>query len=719
MASEESSAPDPRASVLDSIRARTGRSPRVHLHEEGSGANRGPVIDPTSDERTALPRGRASYQILGEIARGGMGVVLRGQDTDLGRDVALKVLSKELAEDEGALQRFIEEAQIGGQLQHPGIVPVYELGLMGDRRPYFTMKLVKGKTLAGLLSARSTPEEDRARLLDVFESVCQTIAYAHSRGVIHRDLKPSNVMVGAFGEVQVVDWGLAKVLPRGGTADEERAQRDRSNLTVLDTVRSGSGSSHSVAGSVMGTPAYMPPEQATGNVEKLDERSDVFALGAILCEILTGLPPYAGEFAQALQDAAGAHLDEAHRRLDASGAAPALVALAKQCMTPAQGVRPADAGRVARGIREYAESREHRAREAEVRAAVERRSKRVWTALAAGVLLLGVGGTSYKARLDGERLEERLRVQGEVTEARLEATSLRQAALRSGADEDWERAESAARRALAVASANDAAARDELSGFVEEVVAEREVLRLERERTRARAEALDLLQQALDTNLGFGGRLERLDLEQSFAHAFAILGVDPLGTTPSEAAERLRAAGIEPGSEAGLLVGGVLDDWGVHQVREERWSRLLKLAQHVDPDPFRDRLRNVLLANDREELFALARSPEARHASPTTTMLLATAAGLNDAPELLDDIIEPARENHPGDFRMNGILGLFQVYRGAPLEEALREEAYLFQQLIRTSDAQQKMRRFLDVGGQTAEGEREVDELVRQLSEER
>ena len=243
---ERDSSPPPRRrpsldvppSVLSVLSARIGEAPRVSLREEPSQAGSAPLIDPASSERASLPEGRGSYQILGEIARGGMGVVLRGHDTDLGRDVALKVLNRELADRPEVVQRFVEEAQIGGQLQHPGIVPVYELGLMADDRPYFTMKLVKGRTLAMLLAERESVTSDRRRLVDVFESICQTVAYAHSRSVIHRDLKPANIMVGAFGEVQVVDWGLAKVLARGGKADEKRAKAMHSQLTVLETVRS-------------------------------------------------------------------------------------------------------------------------------------------------------------------------------------------------------------------------------------------------------------------------------------------------------------------------------------------------------------------------------------------------------------------------------------------------------------------------------------------------
>src|SRR3954465_10839637 len=146
-----------------------------------------------------------------------------------------------------------------------------------------------------MLEARQDPADDRPRFLSIFEAVARTVAYAHARGVIHRDLKPSNVMVGAFGEVQVMDWGLAKVLPRGGAVDDASAGRTDAHETVIATARSGGDDSDlSRAGSVLGTPAYMAPEQARGEVGRLDERCDVFALGSILCEILTGEPAFTG-----------------------------------------------------------------------------------------------------------------------------------------------------------------------------------------------------------------------------------------------------------------------------------------------------------------------------------------------------------------------------------------------------------------------------------------
>ena len=154
-----------------------------------------------------------------------MGVVLRASDPDFGRTLAVKVLLEHRRGDEATVRRFLDEARLCGQLQHPGIPPVHEMGTLPDGRPYFAMKLVKGETLAALLDRRTSPANDLPGFLAIFEQVCQTVAYAHSRGVMHRDLKPSNVMVGAFGEVQVMDWGLAKLLAQpsdasGSTAPE-------------------------------------------------------------------------------------------------------------------------------------------------------------------------------------------------------------------------------------------------------------------------------------------------------------------------------------------------------------------------------------------------------------------------------------------------------------------------------------------------------------------
>ncbi|MHC4589995.1 MAG: serine/threonine-protein kinase, partial [Planctomycetota bacterium] len=393
-------------SVLAEIEGRLGTETRVFLRGEGEPGD-APRTDRSAEDR---PGGGARYERLDEIARGGMGVIIRSHDNDLGRDVAMKVLQSRHADNEAMVRRFVEEAQIAGQLQHPGVLTVYELGLQPDRRPYFTMRLIKGRTLAELLDERSLPDQDRRRFRTIFERTCQTMAYAHARGVIHRDLKPANVMVGNFGEVQVVDWGLAKLLPRDGddAATDGRSARE----TEIRLPQSGLQGKHSIAGSVMGTPAYMPPEQARGEVDQLDERADVFALGAILCEMLTGEAPYPGDAAEALDDAREGRLDAAWTRLGACGADDELVALARSCLAPRRGDRLRDAGVVAKRFTAYLASADKRARalelaaaEAGARAVEERRRHRLTLTWAAVLLAAVIVGGSAILWSQNQRLQ--------------------------------------------------------------------------------------------------------------------------------------------------------------------------------------------------------------------------------------------------------------------------------------------------------------------------
>ena len=334
------------------------------------------VVKPTSDAMPLKDEAGDRYRFDGEIARGGMGAVLRGRDVDLGRDLAVKVLLEKYANRPDVSRRFIEEAQIGGQLQHPGVVPVYDIGRFGDR-PFFTMKLVKGQTLAAILGERTDPSADRPRLLGIALQVAQAMAYAHAKGVIHRDLKPANIMVGAFGEVQVMDWGLAKVLAEGGIHDEERASRahQQPQETVIRTARStgshGTFGTDTEAGSILGTPAYMPPEQASGDIALLDRRADVFGLGAILCEILTGKPPYLGRSSEEVRrKAANGGLADALARLDGCCADAELIALTRKCLSPEAIDRPKDAQAVADGLSDYLAGVQERLQEAERERAV-------------------------------------------------------------------------------------------------------------------------------------------------------------------------------------------------------------------------------------------------------------------------------------------------------------------------------------------------------------
>ena len=218
------------------------------------------------------------YRLIGQVARGGMGVVYAAEDQDLQRRVALKVLEVPGAEGELA-NRLLREARVLARLEHPGIVPVHDVGTLADGRVYYTMKFVEGQQLDKYIeSVTSTP--DRLR---IFLRICDAVAFAHARGVLHRDLKPANVMVGSFGEVLVMDWGLAKILaapndPDATTQDCPSVGRpkEKTGVSVL--------TDH---GRVMGTPGYMSPEQARGEVEVLDARSDIFSLGALLRFLLS------------------------------------------------------------------------------------------------------------------------------------------------------------------------------------------------------------------------------------------------------------------------------------------------------------------------------------------------------------------------------------------------------------------------------------------------
>jgi serine/threonine-protein kinase len=237
--------------------------------------------------------GGARYAEIGELGRGGMGRVALVEDRRLGRRVALKTrLSRD--DDRRAGLRFLEEARATAQLEHPSIVPVYDLDRDADGRPFFTMRAVGGRSLTAVLDALrgGAAEPTLAELLLVFLKVCDAVAYAHDRGVLHRDLKPDNVMLGAFGEVFVMDWGLARVGDGDGQAPAE-AEDEASGSSSVRSVRPDSGRL-TAAGSLVGTPGYMAPEQARGT-EALDERADVFALGAILYEMLTLRPAIEGE----------------------------------------------------------------------------------------------------------------------------------------------------------------------------------------------------------------------------------------------------------------------------------------------------------------------------------------------------------------------------------------------------------------------------------------
>jgi tRNA A-37 threonylcarbamoyl transferase component Bud32 len=286
------------------------------------------------------------YRFEAFLARGGMAEVWRGCDTVLAREVALKVLREQVLGDGGFRARFEEEARHVSQLEHPSIMPVYDLGELPDGRPFFVMKLIHGQTLAEMLAARTTPAEDLSRSVGVFELVCAAVAFAHARELIHRDLKPSNVMLSEFGEVLVMDWGIAKAL---AARPQQQPPPTPALLSAsVGGATTGPGGPETLPGQAKGTPAFMAPEQARGEASRVGKACDVFGLGGILCVILTGQPPYT----QAQQVLAG-DLTEAFARLDGCGADAELIGLAKACLAPAPEARPADAAEVAGRVKRY------------------------------------------------------------------------------------------------------------------------------------------------------------------------------------------------------------------------------------------------------------------------------------------------------------------------------------------------------------------------------
>ncbi len=256
------------------------------------------AVQPPGGDLKTEPRDKLGrYDDLGLLGAGGMGEVRKVFDRSLNRTLAMKIIHPKLMDKERAVMRFIEEAQVGAQLQHPNIVPVHEIGQLLDGRYYFTMKEIRGAQFTEKIqgvheqsdATRWRPATDGTtfrHLLQTFQQVCATVAYAHSQGVVHRDLKPENILIGGFGEVLVVDWGIAKVMGNRSTEGQTGA---------IETSRSSHEAMLTQVGAVAGTPHFMSPEQARGQIEEIGPAADVYTLGAILYVILSGRPPFEGK----------------------------------------------------------------------------------------------------------------------------------------------------------------------------------------------------------------------------------------------------------------------------------------------------------------------------------------------------------------------------------------------------------------------------------------
>jgi tetratricopeptide (TPR) repeat protein len=626
------------------------------------------------------------YRVLREIARGGMGRVLAAYDFTLDRDVALKMLLPGANAD-----RFVRESKITARLPHPGIPPVHSLGTLADGSPFLAMKLIGGRTLAEVMKTA-----DRPRLLQVFLQVCQAVGFAHSRGILHRDLKPANVMVGAFGEVQVMDWGLAKNIdpPKG---ERERLERDppprtpnRSdpNRTTDNQSIGESLDDRTQAGQVLGTPAYMAPEQARG--EATDARADVFALGGILCAILTNQPPFAGKTArEVIRRASAANLADAFAALDECGADAELVALCRSCLSPSPPDRPVNAQAVADALTAYLNGVQEKLRRAELAGVEERARRRLTTVVAASLLALFiVGGLGFTYWL-----HQRMARLARGALALNEATLLRDQALDLPDDPDrWEAAlESLKRAETVLAEGGNSGARQQLATLGAEV--------------RAGAQAAQrthmLLGELIDIRSAKADDPDGSATDAAYADAFQAVGVKVDEDDPQAAAARI-AARLEP--VRGALVAA-LDHWtAVRKSRKaggDAWPRLVAVARAADPDPDRDALRAALAVDNKaqrlEQIRPLAARAEASTWSPASLVLLANTLAEAEDVEAGVRLLRRASGIYPTDVWVNYELGrLLGRMRPPRRDEAI--EAYSAARALRPELAHELAHALADRG---------------------
>ncbi len=386
-------------------------SSRAHVSQlmEQLGVTPPPTLPPrfTSRADPDHPRGHMGRYALGEaLGEGGMGVVTEALDTELRRPVALKTLADPDGAGRAQLARFVAEARITSQLDHPNIVPVHDLGVAEDGQLYFVMKRVNGRSLKEILAdlRAGDPEALAAwpprRLLNAFLKVCEAVAYAHGRGVIHRDLKPANIMLGEYGEVVVMDWGIARVLD----GSEEQVVRD-GGLDELAVSRT-------MDGAIIGTPGWMAPEQARGALDELDSRSDVWSLGAILYAVLTFRPPYEEKNPmRLLYESAKGPPEDPRERAPEFAIDPDVARLCLAALAIDKEDRPRNAGALASELEEVLAG-SHRA--AEVSRRWRRRAIVAAVLATVGMVLVGLWAGASREGNEASRLAEEAGRQAEL-----------------------------------------------------------------------------------------------------------------------------------------------------------------------------------------------------------------------------------------------------------------------------------------------------------------
>jgi tetratricopeptide (TPR) repeat protein len=687
----------------------------------------GSIRDPgasTSDNTPAThsstpPSTTGRYVLSDEIAHGGMGVVFRATDTILRREVAVKVLHEKFGSASGAARRFLDEAQITAQLQHPAIPPIHDLGTLPDGRPFLAMKLIKGETLEARLEDRPDTNQDRGRFIAVFEQICQGLAYAHDRHVIHRDLKPANVMVGAFGEVQVMDWGLAKVLSNksaGSMADPDETHGGTEILSARD-----SDGLETQAGSVLGTPAFMPPEQAVGAIGKIDKRSDVFGLGAILAVILTGKPPFAGSADETTRVmAARGKVDECFVRLDNCGADPDLISLCKRCLAPDKENRFDDASAVATQVAEYRAGVEQRLltveREraaAEAKAVEQRKRRRVQLVLSAVVFLTLLLGAAGWRRLELERISRTEARNASVYVALQEAGRLRGQA-QNAAEGDltpWAEAVAAANNVKALLEEGvDPALRQQAEALLASVTAEKQGAEAAFEAVKRDRGLLDHL---IDVRSSKAEDRDGRAADAAYAKAFHEAGIDIERMAPASAGAQLRTR--HP--SVAVALANAVDDWAAvcrdKRKNAVRAKLLSEIAQEADPDQWRRELRSAIDQPDKAARVSALRSAAATaqfdKLDAISLDLLGTA--LNDVGDATaaEKVLREGQRHFPGDVWLNYDLARVLEKLGRT-EEAIRY--YQAAKAIRPETGH-RLAHALESRGQGEEGVRVFQDLVR------
>ncbi|MCA9199117.1 MAG: protein kinase, partial [Planctomycetales bacterium] len=565
--------------------------------------------------------------------------------------------------------RWVEEAQIGARLQHPGIIPVYGLGHLPDGRPFIAMKLVIGKTLSLILKERT---ESRRKLLGIFEQICHALAYAHDQGVIHRDLKPSNVMVGMFGEVQVMDWGLAKSIRSNGPEPPSQISiPDLTNGVVhqIETRAKYRTETETRFGDIIGTPAYMAPEQALGEVERVDERTDVFALGAILFEMITGTSLYSGKSREDVhRQAMMAERTAAWQRLDDSECDAELHRLIQDCLAVDQADRPADAGQIAQRISDYLESLDRRLRDSEIAAArllaiaeEERKRRKLSVALIGSVAVGGMLVLASWAWFAALRANEAGQANNVAFGAVSHAESLAQQAFASVDDRLWDQANIATQEAIVLTGGR----------FIRSDLAEKANRLAERVELERRIRAFrDELSSIWDrqNELRFDGNLDSFDEVNHYRQAFANFGVVMETDAISDAAMRLKIISTEDRIETIAVL-----DWlaGKHPVESALADWCGTLAAEIDEDPWRQALRHACQHDDAETLQRLTLEIDFdTQPIPLVTLLsyrLADAGQL----DLANQLLLSAQQAKPEDHGVNRQLGYWE-FAQANYDEAAR-----------------------------------------------